>query len=189
MCVGGIMYHDLGLEFQSPTVNLYIRAVDFVKFCNNIKYYLNFPLIELPWNSEIGYPVATLNGEITVYFKHYRTFDEANDAWERRKKRINWDHICFIMVDRDIIPPVSKTGGAKFCGEKTIKGFNDLPYKNKVCFVKDPKLCKKYDSCSTITKGCDADCVGVITDIVSISGKRMYQFIKGWDYIDFLNQI
>ena len=27
-CTGGILYHDLGLEFKSPTVNLFFRAQD-----------------------------------------------------------------------------------------------------------------------------------------------------------------
>lgn len=31
-CLGGILYHDLGLEFMSPTINLMMTQKDFVKF-------------------------------------------------------------------------------------------------------------------------------------------------------------
>lgn len=38
-CTGGILSHDLGLQFKSPTVNLFFRAEDFIKFCENIEHY------------------------------------------------------------------------------------------------------------------------------------------------------
>lgn len=31
-CIGGILFHDLGLRFLSPTVNLMMTQTDFVKF-------------------------------------------------------------------------------------------------------------------------------------------------------------
>ena len=40
-CNGGIVSHDLGLQFRSTTVNLFIPAEDFVKFCENLPYYLS----------------------------------------------------------------------------------------------------------------------------------------------------
>ena len=40
-CTGGILYHDLGLQFRSPTVNLFMRAEDFIKFCENLEFYLS----------------------------------------------------------------------------------------------------------------------------------------------------
>lgn len=40
-CTGGILLHDLGLKFLSPTVNLFMRAEDFIKFCENLEYYLS----------------------------------------------------------------------------------------------------------------------------------------------------
>lgn len=39
-CVGGCVYHDYGLRFMSPTINLSFSASDFVKFCENIEGYL-----------------------------------------------------------------------------------------------------------------------------------------------------
>lgn len=39
-CVAGCMYHDLGLKFDSPTINLYIYPKDFINFLKKPQYYL-----------------------------------------------------------------------------------------------------------------------------------------------------
>lgn len=39
-CIGGILFHDLGLKFMSPTVNLMMTQTDFVKFVLNMDDYL-----------------------------------------------------------------------------------------------------------------------------------------------------
>ena len=38
-CNGGIIYHDLGLPFNSPTINLSMDTDDFIKLVSNLKYY------------------------------------------------------------------------------------------------------------------------------------------------------
>lgn len=44
-CIGGILFHDLGLQFRSPTVNLMMLQTDFVKFVLNMEYYLTQKLV------------------------------------------------------------------------------------------------------------------------------------------------
>ena len=39
-CIGGILFHDLGLQFRSPTVNLMMFQTDFAKFVLNMDDYL-----------------------------------------------------------------------------------------------------------------------------------------------------
>lgn len=79
-CTGGILYHDLGLQFLSPTVNLYIKAQDFIKFCENLKYYLSIDQMiqckEPGIVEDRKYPVAYL-GDILLYLVHYHTVEEA----------------------------------------------------------------------------------------------------------------
>lgn len=186
-CIGGVICHDLGLQFRSPTINIYIRPTDFVKFCENLHEYLDMPLRELPYDARIGYPVAAL-GDILLYCKHYHSFEETSAAWEKRKKRIQWEQMYFIMTDRDFVPPVSVNPVIKACDEETIRRFDALPFTNKVCMVQSPELVRKYSSCRQVTKGCQGTCVGIITDIIGITGKRMYQYVRDFDYIDFLNE-
>lgn len=37
-CISGMICHDLGLKFRSPTINLYFTCHNFVLFINNLKY-------------------------------------------------------------------------------------------------------------------------------------------------------
>lgn len=71
-CVGGVIYHDLGLKFNSPTVNLYFNASDYVKFVSNLTYYLQCELKEI--DSEFDYPCA-LCGDIVLHMVHYQNFE------------------------------------------------------------------------------------------------------------------
>ena len=189
-CLAGVIYHDMGHRFQSPTINLYIRPCEFVRFCAEIKRYLDEELVEVKAETSVAplpdYPVALL-GDITLYCKHDVDFAAAKKAWDRRKKRIDWEHVMFMMTDRDFVPPVEKCVSPHFCGEEVIHAFSELPYPRKVCLVKDPIYCEKYSCCRQVTTGCDQECVGIITNIVSLSGKRMYQCVRNWDYIDFIN--
>lgn len=96
-CIGGVFYHDAGMQFLSPTVNLFFKEPDFVKFVLNLEYYLNLNL-EMCWEEE--YPVGKLE-DISIYFMHYHTCREAGEAWNRRKKRINWNRILVLATDME----------------------------------------------------------------------------------------
>lgn len=96
-CIGGIVYHDCKQRFLSPTVNLYFTPDDFLKFINNLNFYLSkTPKIVMGKN----YPIGELD-DIKINFMHYSTPDEALSKWEERKSRINKEKIFVIMVERD----------------------------------------------------------------------------------------
>lgn len=96
-CIGGIIYHDANQRFLSPTVNLYILPKDFIKFVNNLDYYLSLtPKVKMGK----AYPIGTL-GDIKINFMHYSSPEEAVEKWEERKQRINFNKIFVIMVERD----------------------------------------------------------------------------------------
>lgn len=96
-CIGGVFYHDMEAQFLSPTINLYLCAEDFVKLVLNLKDYISSP-IEMEWGET--YPVGKLK-DIELRFMHYHSCTEAMDAWERRKKRINWNKIIVVSTDRE----------------------------------------------------------------------------------------
>lgn len=114
-CLAGVFYNDLGLKFRSPTINLFMYPSDFVKFCLNLKYYINVELTEV-LQEKYNYPVGKLE-DIEIYFMHYKSFQEAKQCWNRRKKRINFDNLFVIMVDRDN------------CSAKDIENFKKIKYK------------------------------------------------------------
>ena len=39
-CVGAVACHDLGMRFNSATVNLFMKSADYLRFLGNIKGYL-----------------------------------------------------------------------------------------------------------------------------------------------------
>ena len=101
-CIGGIIYHRLGLEFLSPTVNLFESQSDFWKMISSLRHYMSCDLRFI--KSDRPYPVAMLD-DIVLYCNHYNTEHEVVDAWNRRKKRIVWDNIFLIVYDSDEITP------------------------------------------------------------------------------------
>ena len=96
-CIGGVFYHDLGLRFLSPTVNLYFMGPDFVKFAADLGHYLSLPL-EMRWGEE--YPVGRLE-DVEIRFMHYSSCTEALEAWERRKSRIDPKRILILSTDME----------------------------------------------------------------------------------------
>lgn len=96
-CIGGVFCHDMGLSFQSPTVNLSFSANDFIRFVENLEHYLSFEP-EFYWDEE--YPVGRL-GDLELCCVHYDTSTQAKEAWERRKKRVDINKILVLATDRD----------------------------------------------------------------------------------------
>ena len=96
-CIGGVFYHDMGLQFTSPTINLYFTCPDFVKFVLNLDHYLALTP-QMTWGEE--YPVGYLE-DVAIYFQHYDSCSEALKKWEERKKRINREKVVVLCTDME----------------------------------------------------------------------------------------
>lgn len=93
-CVGGIS-HELGIQFRSPTVNLWMKPNDYINFLSNPKYYLSIEPVQI--ETDRGYPVGKID-DITLFFQHYKTFDDVIGKWKERTKRIQWDNLAVIFI-------------------------------------------------------------------------------------------
>ncbi len=167
-CIGGLLYHDLEMQFTSPFVNLYLDSEDFIKFCEDPKKYLALDFEECNDYPNKDYPVGRL-GDIIVNFVHYKTLEEGVQKWKSRAQRINWDNIVIVATNR---------GGYN---KELEERFNKLPYK-KVLFtnVKDSNPNHYY-----ISGYDDLPNVGLITERTNrISGKRVYD---QFDWVKFFN--
>lgn len=115
-CIGGYLYHQLGLAFTSPTINMMIQNQDFKKLILNLNHYIN--LVPIPC-SDPRYPdvPSALLGDIILHFTHYKSSTEGIEAWEKRKHRIDLDNIYVIISDIDLskedIQDLSKVGCRK----------------------------------------------------------------------------
>lgn len=120
-CVGGIIYHNLGERFNSPTINLFINDGDFLALVENLSEYLGQPLTEAR-DTGVDYPVGELSyggRTVKIHFQHYRSFEEASEKWNERCTRINPSNIFIIHT-------------AKKMSRGMIERFLSLPYKNKL---------------------------------------------------------
>lgn len=122
-CIGGLFYHDMGLQFQSPTINLFFSAEDFLKFAANLEYYMRLEL-DMYWGPD--YPMGRLD-DLVIHFMHYLTCREAKDAWERRRMRLQYDKIVIISTDRNNF------------GIDEFMEWKNLPYK-KILFTANSKF-------------------------------------------------
>lgn len=169
-CVGGVILHELGERFNSPTVNLFFRADDYIKFLENFDYYIQQRLIEI--RSDRDYPVAKL-GDVTIFFMHYNSFDEAKSIWEKRIERINKENMYVIMVQQF------------GCTEEILKRFDNLSYRHKLALVSKPMPDVK---CSYYVSG-TAQFSGEVMDLCKYKGKFTgKRWIDDFDYVSFLNQ-
>ena len=89
-CNGGVILHDLKLPFDSPFINLWLKPDDFLRFCENMDYYLQQKLIFIKADG-IDYPVALL-GDVKIYFQHYLSEKDAAYYWQKRAEKLNLNY-------------------------------------------------------------------------------------------------
>ena len=173
-CVGGIIYHDLGLRFTSPMINLWMKKEDFIVLVRDLEEYLNEELIE-ELGENVDYPVGSLNHnqkKIYVYFMHYDTFEQAREKWEERKKRVDFNNIYIIQnlvhaTDEDVV-----------C-------FDSLPYKNKMLISSQNSTGSENVSiCPLYIRG-DVHASNILSYRSRFSSKR---WLEDVDYVNFLNR-
>lgn len=170
-CNGGILCHDLGLQFRSPTVNLFFYSDHFFRFCEAFDYYIAQPLTlcENPLHKpEIDYPVCNL-GDLELHFLHYQSFDEAKQKWDTRTARLNRENL-FVMW--------SFFDGTD---EALLARFEALPFQNKVAFTE--KEFPQYPSAFCIPGYEDG--LGVLSLYDGLLGKRK---IDRFDYVKWFNE-
>lgn len=174
-CMAGIIYHELGLKFNSPTINLFIKKDEFLNLVNHLKEYENSKLIEIKEDG-IDYPIGKLinkkYGDITIYFMHYNSFEEAKEKWIERYKRIDYDNI-YVILD---------VGPEKEFKPSLLKEFDKLSYNHKIALVPSKYKGKNYYSISCYDNNWHS---GQIFEFNPKTGKK---YLHEWDYVEFFNK-
>ena len=111
---------------MSPTINLFFKPYeDYLYFLSNIRDYLHASLIEKSV-SNVDYPVGELHSQglrpISVYFMHYKSFEEAKSKWIERSKRVNFSKLLIIWNCADENGP----------NDGLYNSFQHLPFDNKI---------------------------------------------------------
>lgn len=167
-CVGCLMLHDLGLRYNSPFVNMFIVADDYIKLLQNFTYYMQFDLKFIK-KEGIPYPLAML-GDILLHCVHYKDENEVVEKWSSRKERIDLSNVFVIFTDRD------------GCTKEHLKAFDALPFKNKVVFTNKVHEDIKSSFC---IKGFEKEeSVGSLYNYKSWNGVKYYD---DFDYVEWFN--
>lgn len=184
-CCGTLMYESLRLKKLSPTCSLTIEGDAFVKFCRHLKEYLRMPVEEATEEDRKKYPgckvpIGILRGNgalppVGLVFTHYDRFENAREAWYRRRERVNYDNLFFILdceTETD---------------EKLPDEFERLPYENKVIFTKleDGERWNDTFSFSCFTDGKYHP--GYAFDYL-FTDSGIFNVLDEFDYVSWLNQ-
>lgn len=174
-CVGGVICHDLGEQFRSPTVNLWIPNNNFLEFAQNLRYYLACEIEENPDASK-PYPVGRIVPKddqhipIEVNFMHYASYEEAFTKWKERSKRVNFDRLYFIWHYYDEED------------DERVKAF-DRWEARKLVILHAPIAGIRNSEVTTCYRQDPHN--GKILDVIEQTGKR---YLDGIDYVGFLNR-
>ncbi len=166
-CWGGRVYQYLDMPYLSPTAGLYFFAPDYIKFVSNLHKYLNLSLVFIPAEESAYYeelknrnqtdkPIGKLD-DVEIVFLHYKTKEEAEEKWNRRKERVNFDHIILKFSRMDL------------CTEKEIEAFDKLDFQNKFVFNNRKPLQFK----SEVYLNVQVDEFGYLVDTAVFPGKLM----------------
>ena len=105
-----MIYKQLGWRYESPTMSLQILPEDFVKFCGDLRHYLETPLEEYKDISAehkqhmihffgripTEWPVGIVD-DVMIVFMHDTSFGEAAKKWNRRKARVDLDNVAYLF--------------------------------------------------------------------------------------------
>lgn len=168
-CIGTFMYYDMKLRFNSPTINLSFDMNDYVRFLENLPWYLEQPVVPCA-DDRFDYPCGMV-GDVKIRFNHYKTFEEAAAKWNERKQRIDWDNLFIIGIDGDN------------CTYDSLRRFDVLPFPNKVIFTHKPY--PEFASACYLPGFETQGGIGRATDFKDQFWIRRY--MDKYDYIAFLN--
>lgn len=166
-CMGGYIYHQLGVPFDSPTINMMICDDHLYKIMSRPEYYFNHP-VEACKDPEFPELISGRIDDVIVHFNHYKTFEDGVAAWERRIKRINTDNIYIIAADIRLTPEMIANYGKVKCKKLVIftsKNY-DYPWCLKV---------KRFDG------------LPHVDTYISKTLKGKWLFEEFFDYVRWLN--
>lgn len=132
-CWAGIVSQYLGIKYYTPTIGLYFFSEEYIKFLERFDYYIKQKLEIIDTKDSKYYDemikknhknaiVGKLD-DVEIVFLHMKTGKEAIEKWNKRVKRINKGNIIFKFCEQNE------------CSSEHIKRFENLPFKNKICFT------------------------------------------------------
>lgn len=173
-CVGSIWYHDLGLRFTSPTINMKFNANDWVDFLSDFDNNINLPITFI--ESDKPYPVGRFGNKYLCEFVHYHSGQEVLAHWDQRKKRL--------------LPTKAVLAFDEGMDDEHIDRFLGMTqFPNRLLFMSEDRLNNKneYQQSSVIIPVARRWGGAKLLNFSSLIGHRGYN--RYIDYVTYLNQL
>lgn len=132
-CIGARIYQEVGLQYNTPFVGLFMFAPCYIKLLTNLEFYImsDISFVDKSKYSSANiqrehgkhYPIGLLDDEIELHFQHYDDEEEASRKWNSRVQRMNMKNLFFMFTDRDL------------CNENLLEQFDHMQFEHKVCFT------------------------------------------------------
>lgn len=116
-CTGGMILHELGFRFDTPTINTWIPDEDFLKFVSDFSFYKKQELcIE---TSERPYVIGKVQ-DVHIHFMHETDPQKVSSEWNRRFARLNEDQVYCLFIagentSREIVEKIVKLPLKNIC--------------------------------------------------------------------------
>lgn len=172
-CIGGVILHDLGLQFRTPTINLFFRTnEEFVYFVKNLEDLRNLPVKEID-RGEFKGPVGKIEFNdklIGIVFLHYKDFQTGYKKWRQRMERLDINNIVVLLESPELSPEIVEA----FSEIKYKKAIISKPIQNKPDYYVPLDIYENWHP-------------GKILEYKSMFSLK--RWVDDWDYISFLNQL
>ncbi len=170
-CLGGVILHDLGLPFNTPTINLFFRThEEFIYFVQNIDDMQTITMHEVH-SDEYDAPVGEFkhNGHtVGIIFQHYKVFQSGYDKWTQRMKRLDLNKIVVLLESPDVSPEI-------------VKAFSQIKHKKAIISKPIQDVPDYYVPLDIY----DNWHPGKVLEYKSLFSLK--RWVDDWDYISFLN--
>ncbi len=143
---------------------MYFFPAEYLKFLSNLRENIDMSMSFIPASKSKYYkrlqelnqtnvPIALLGDDIEIVMLHYHSEQEVLEKWNRRKARINWNHL--------LIKNTMQNGMT----EEQVKVYDELPYEHKIIFV--PYKMDEIKSAIWYKTDCKSD--RVLDDIINFN--------------------
>lgn len=181
-CIGGVLYHMLGIPFSSPTINMFIEDENFVKLAERPEHYFSLDAepyeeahVDQVGEDRLVYPIIRVD-DILLCCQHFKNCREAVEAWNKRRLRVNYDRLFVIACSWNLSER-----------EDLVKRVNDLPCPVVIFTTEDYHLphCVKLQG-SKWFKDCRGAVQPHLTSFEGLSGKRYFSDV--FDFVKWINE-